>query len=266
MSEISEKGDKTPEETTSIRDDEVLTEKVNIQILVQEAIKGISEYIPTIIDEHLANRGMISVAANSSEYNNDDNNDNDHQRDIGSQILTEKQAIDARQHNQDTGSSTTNHKGSSTRNKNETNSGHNFDNVSHLFGTKVNTLSRKRKQDDRESTPPLIMSQELLSYMDEELGIQDGEDGEDINSTWAKHVKHVYMDASADTVALNKVMKLYRNPGNLDVKVPKINKEIELNNGFQRNDKYVQSNEKALYATKNYVGKSLAIVYFERLG
>jgi len=72
------------------------------------------------------------------------------------------------------------------------------------------------------------------------------------------------MEASSESTTLNKLIKLYLRPENLDIRVPKLNKEIELNTGFQKNVKYVNSKEKALYATQNYVAKGITI--FSKIG
>ena len=55
-------------------------------------------------------------------------------------------------------------------------------------------------------------------------------------------------------------MKLYPKPENLDINVPKHNREVELNVNFQKNDKYVNTKEKQLYNTQNYVQKTISIL------
>ena len=64
----------------------------------------------------------------------------------------------------------------------------------------------------------------------------------------AKQLDHAYFEASADTAALNKIMKLYALPGNLgDLAVPKMNEQVEITPAYQNNDGYLTSREISLY-------------------
>ena len=42
--------------------------------------------------------------------------------------------------------------------------------------------------------------------------------------------------------------------------VPKLNREIELTSGYQNNDQFVNSKEKALYSSQNYLTKAMGII------
>ena len=129
--------------------------------------------------------------------------------------------------------------------------GRNFDNVSQLLNS-----NRKRQ---RENTPPLIMSEEILANIDDEIGIEETL-GNSINERLAKQIIHSYLESSSESTALNKIMKMYSTPENLSpTTVPKLNREIELTKGFTNNDRYVNSKEKSLYATQNYVAKAITI-------
>ena len=127
-----------------------------------------------------------------------------------------------------------------------------FDRVSSLFGIGE---TRKRKL----SAPNMVVSNELLDSIEEDLGMEK-ESGEAINTRWAEQLQHSYIEAASESSALNKIMKLYPRPENLDIKVPKLNREVELNTNFQRNDRYVNTKEKQLYNSQNYVQKTINIL------
>uniref|UniRef100_A0A7M5VCT7 Uncharacterized protein n=1 Tax=Clytia hemisphaerica TaxID=252671 RepID=A0A7M5VCT7_9CNID len=79
-----------------------------------------------------------------------------------------------------------------------------FDRVSSLFGI-GDTRMRKH------SPPNLVVSNELLHFIEEDLGMEK-ESGKAINARWAEQVLHSYIEASSESTALNKIMKLYPRP------------------------------------------------------
>ena len=226
----------------------------DVLTLIPHIIEKLSQEIPDIIDRHLTQRGVISVAGSNEEFQNDgDANTQSKNRDAGAQS-----------HNRDTGAQLTEGNAGFQENKMDKRANdksvqslkNSFDNVSNLIG-----IGGKRKIDARESTPPIIMSEEILTSIGDELGL-DEVTGVNINARLAKQIEHSYLEASSESTALSKIMTNYSLPGNLEkLAVPKLNKEIELTTtGYQNNDHFVCSKEKSLYSSQNYLAKSIAII------
>lgn len=214
-----------------------------LPLIIEKAIEGISRSIPDIIDQQLAQRGVVSVAGS----------DNIEDRDADAQIQLGD--ADAQIQPRDAGAPTKN-MAVGASNEGDHKSVKSFDNVSTLLG--------KRKRDNqpfnKENSPPLIMSEEILTSLDDELGIDEKTDI-NINDRLSKQIEHSYLEASAEAGSLNKIMKLYSMPGNLQMlAVPKLNREIEITSGFQNNDQFVSSKEKSLYSSQNYLAKAMAII------
>jgi len=185
----------------------------DVLALLPHIIEKLSQKIPDIIDRHLTQRDVLSVAGSNEEFHNEgDANAQSNNSDAGAQS-----------HNRDAGAQLTernagfqdNNMEKCANDKSVQSLKNNFDNVSNLIGV-------KRKIDARESTPPLIMSEEILTSIDDELGL-DEETGVNINARLAKQIEHSYLEASSESTALNKIMTNYSLPGNLEkLAVPKL--------------------------------------------
>ena len=227
---------------------------INIQTIIQEAVKGISRSLPGLIEKQLEMRGVLSVSASEQQFSNQEEHDEDvgapiERQKVASTLITNRDESAPPKQTRDISALDIETAASAE------NAAVNFDKVSYLLD---NQNTRKRKHEDT-----LVLSEELLASIEEEMD-EEKETGEKISQRWADQIKHAYIEASSESSALNKIMKMYPKPENLDIKVPKLNREIELNPGFQKNNKYVSSNEKAFYATQNYVGKSITI--FSKIG
>ena len=63
----------------------------------------------------------------------------------------------------------------------------------------------------RDRTPPLQMSQEILHQLGDEMGMNVDE-SKNINQGLSKKLMHSFLHASSETSSLNKIMKLYALP------------------------------------------------------
>ena len=112
----------------------------------------------------------------------------------------------------------------------------------------------------RDRTPPLQMSQEILHQLGNELGMNVDE-SRNINQGLSTQLMHSFLHASSETSSLNKIMKLCALPSNLSkMIVPKMNEEVEITSAYQNNERFISTKEKSLYAVQNYVAKPLAII------
>lgn len=221
---------------------------ISVEDIIRQAVQGISKELPSLIDAHLKVREGDSISTTAS----DDIDENENQEDA-SALNQEQGDVSAQngiQEGVSTSKQTTEDAGSSKLNTDYHNK--EFDRVSSLFGIGE---TRKRKI----SAPNMVVSNELLDLIEEDLGMEK-ESGEAINTRWAEQIHHSYIEAASETSALNKIMKLYPRPNNLDIKVPKLNREVELNTNFQKNERYVNTKEKQLYNTQNYVQKTINIL------
>ena len=174
--------------------------------IIQEAIKGISEHIPTIIDQHLSRRGAISINGSYDDVDNDYLNRDETPRDTGTQSnnrdagvhsMTNRDAGAQSLINGDAGAQLVGNRDiGAQRNiqggeqistciqndeQKSITSQKSFDNVQGLVRS-----SRKRPlEGERSSTPPLIISEEILNRLDDELGLDD-KVGKEINAKLAK--------------------------------------------------------------------------------
>ena len=130
----------------------------------------------------------------------------------------------------------------------------------------TSSCRRKRKHSaaastpQRDRTPPLQMSQEILHQLGNELGMNVDE-SRNINQGLSTQLMHSFLHASSETSSLNKIMKLCALPSNLSkMIVPKMNEEVEITSAYQNNERFISTKEKSLYAVQNYVAKPLAII------
>ena len=85
----------------------------------------------------------------------------------------------------------------------------------------------------RDRTPPLQMSQEILHQLGDEMGMNVDE-SKNINQGLSKKLMHSFLYASSETSSLNKIMKLYALPSFLSkMTVPKTNEEVEITSAYQ---------------------------------
>ena len=103
-----------------------------------------------------------------------------------------------------------------------------FDNVDKLLQYTSNTR-KKRKHSaapstpQRDRTPPLQMSQEILHQLGDEMGMNVDE-SKNINQDLSTQLMHSFLHSSSETSSLSKIMKLYALLSNLSkMTVPKMN-------------------------------------------
>ena len=119
-----------------------------------------------------------------------------------------------------------------------------FDNVDELLQHTSNT-SRKHKHSaaastpQRDRTPLLQMSQEILHQLGDKMGINAYE-SRNINQGLYTQLMHSFLHASSETSSLNKIMKLYALSSNLPkMAVPKMNEEVEITSAYQKNERFI---------------------------
>ena len=249
-----------------------------------------NERLPDLVTNILSQKDFVSTAGYADESDEEESDrdidaqNNQIMRDAGTQITSNRDAAAQQASNRDTGArKTTENMDADAQNcgkkkdiitpqiirgrANDTDSQNNksFDNVDKLLQYS-NNCRRKRKHSaasstpQRDRTPPLQMSQEILHQLGNELGMNVDE-SRNINQGLSTQLMHSFLHASSETSSLNKMMKLYALPSNLSkMTVLKMNEEVEITSAYQNNERFITTKEKSLYSVQNYVAKALAII------
>ena len=91
----------------------------------------------------------------------------------------------------------------------------------------------------RDRTPTLQMSQEILHKLRDKMGMNVDE-SKNINQGLPTQLMHSFLHASSETSSLNKIMKLYALPSNLSkMTVLKMNEEVETTSAYQSNKRFI---------------------------
>ena len=132
-----------------------------------------------------------------------------------------------------------------------------FDKESLAGSAAVDKLfSRKRPHGGEHD---ITMSEEIIAQVEEELG-QVQNEGDTISDELAKLINNAWLESCGDGNVLQGIFKKYAMPGNLNVTVPKLNKELEISNKFGKNVNYVKDKERNLFNSSCYVTKAIAIL------